>query len=127
VGPLLPITHDPRPAPATTGGVIHDGIYDLTHVVVFGSSKETTRPGVRGAWVVRTEERSSNHIGGTVWQTIEESPDVACRVRRFAVTPQGLRVSGQGDSEFARFTATSSSLTLISDETRTGLFFRRRR
>ncbi|MBW2459028.1 MAG: hypothetical protein JRI68_31300 [Deltaproteobacteria bacterium] len=130
VGPLLPITHDPSPAPPARGGVIHDGVYDLTHIVVFHSSKSTTRPAMRISMVLRTEERSSNHYGGSIWESIEEAPDVACRVRRFSVSGGSLRFSGQDEGESVYFTATPDSLTLFSQrgpEADVGLFYRRRR
>lgn len=102
----------------------------MTHVVVFNSSKSTTRPAMRISMVLRTEERSSNHFAGSVWESIEESPDVACRVRRFMVSQGKLRFSEQDEGETILWTATPDSLTLFSqrgDDIDVGMFYRRRR
>jgi len=121
-GPLIQYSYQTTQVPGARGGVIEDGVYDLTRMVDSQgpSGDGSSDPGPAHRWALRftTDERSQNHSEGAVMMVVDLPPARQCYTGRFATVDTQLRMqtAPRRDLSVQDYTATPGGLMIFSDD-----------
>ena len=121
-GPLIQYSYQTSQVPSARGGVIKDGIYDLTRMVDHQGppGDGNSDPGPAHRWALRftTDERSQNHSEGALMMVVDLPPARQCYTGRFATVDTQLRTqtAPRHDLSVQDYTATPGGLMIFADD-----------